>query len=236
LFVLVHGVCAGGWAWDLVTPHLESAGHATLPVDLPGDDPTARFSDYAEVILGVVPEDADNVVLVGHSTGGLTIPLVAAIRPVTEMVFVCGAIPVPGQSVAERGIEWRVIEPSEWQVDNGDGSFSVSEEGFRRHVCPDAPPEAIEESIRQLRPQSYAPFLEPCPIERMPEVPTRVILCRDDEIVSPDYSRRTAREMLGVQAHELPGSHSPMASRPEALAHALLGTTTPAAWRAASAG
>jgi pimeloyl-ACP methyl ester carboxylesterase len=50
LFVLVHGVCARGWSWDLVTPYLEAAGHSVVAVDLPGDDPTANFSDYAEVI------------------------------------------------------------------------------------------------------------------------------------------------------------------------------------------
>lgn len=95
LLVLVHGVCAGAWSWDLVTPHLVAAGHETLAVDLPD---------------------------------------------VAEMVFLCGAIPVPGQSIAERGAEWRAIDDGEWQIDNGDGSFSISHEGFRNHVAPDAPP------------------------------------------------------------------------------------------------
>src|SRR3954470_15358573 len=136
LFALVHGVCAGSWAWDLVVPHLQRAGHATLAVDLPGDDPAAKFSDYADVVVRALADaDGDDVVLVGHSTGGLTIPLVAARRPVAELVFLCAAIPVPGQSVAERGVEWRVIDPAEWQVYNDDGTFSISPEGFRCHVA-----------------------------------------------------------------------------------------------------
>ena len=224
LFVLVHGVCVGGWVWDLVAPHLEAAGHSTLAPDLPGDDPQAKFSDYADVILGELP-DRDDIVLVGHSTGALTIPIVAARRPLAELVFLCGCIPVPGESVAERGVEWRVIDPAEWQADNGDGSFSISPEGFRQHVAPDAPAELIEQTIPRLKPQFLTPFLEKCPIERMPEVPCRSIICREDRIVGPDYSRRAARELLDIEVEELPGSHSPMGSRPEALARALMGAS-----------
>jgi pimeloyl-ACP methyl ester carboxylesterase len=221
LFVLVHGVCAGSWSWDLVTPSLESAGHSTVAIDLPGDDPEATFSDYADVILEALPE-RDDVVLVGHSTGGLTTPIVATRRPVAELVFLCGAIPVPGESVAERGVEWRAIEPAEWQTYNSDGSFSISPDGFRTHVAPDAPAEVIEQTIPLLKPQFLTPFLEPCPIERMPDVRTRSIYCAEDRIVGPDYSRRVAHDLLCVQPEQLPGSHSPMASRPEALAQTLM--------------
>ena len=221
VFVLVHGVCVGGWAWDLVAPHLDAAGHTVIAVDLPGDDPEAKFSDYAEIILSALPAD-DDVVVVGHSTGGLTIPIVAARRPVAKLVFLCGAIPVPGQSVAERGVEWQAIDPGQWQTYNDDGSFSISPDGFRKHVAPDAPAEVIEQTLPLLKPQFLTPFLEPCPIDRMPDVRMHSIYCAEDRIVAPDYSRRAAREMLGVEPEELPGSHSPMASRPEELANALM--------------
>jgi hypothetical protein len=46
--------------------------------------------------------------------------------------------------------------------------------------------------------------------------------CREDCIVGPEYSRRAARELLGIEPLELPGSHSPMASRPSELAAVLL--------------
>jgi pimeloyl-ACP methyl ester carboxylesterase len=221
-FGLVHGVCAGAWSWDLVVPLLEEAGHRVVSVDLPGDDPTATFSDYAEVVNGGLGDAPDDVILVGHSTGGLTIPLVAARRPVRQLIFLCGVIPVPGEAAAARGIDWRVIEPSEWQIDNGDGSFSISAEGFRKYVAPDADPAAIDESIRRLRPQFFKPFLEPCPLDSMPDVESRYILCTHDRIVGPDWSRREAPARLGVEPTELPGSHSPMASRPRELVDLLI--------------
>jgi pimeloyl-ACP methyl ester carboxylesterase len=56
----------------------------------------------------------------------------------------------------------------------------------------------------------------------MPDVQIRSIVCREDRIVAPEYSRRVARDLLGIDVTELPGGHSPMASRPEALAELLL--------------
>jgi hypothetical protein len=50
----------------------------------------------------------------------------------------------------------------------------------------------------------------------------RSILCQKDRIVSPEYSRRVAADRLGVDPIELPGGHSPMASRLQELAQALL--------------
>lgn len=43
--------------------------------------------------------DADDVVLVGHSLGGASIPIAAARRPVRHLVFVCALLPEPGKSV-----------------------------------------------------------------------------------------------------------------------------------------
>jgi pimeloyl-ACP methyl ester carboxylesterase len=64
--------------------------------------------------------------------------------------------------------------------------------------------------------------LEKCPIDRVPDVPTRSILCQHDRIVAPDHSHRVAREQFGIEAVELAGSHSPMASRPQELADLLM--------------
>jgi len=221
-FGLVHGVCAGAWSWDLLTPYLEDRGHDVVAVDLPCEDPTATFSDYAAVVERELNATDENLVLVGHSTGGFTIPLVAAKRPAREVVYLCATIPVPGESVAERGVDWSVVDPAEWQVYGDDGSFSITAEGFRRHVGQDVDPALLGDIFDRLRPQSLTPFTERCPLASIPDVPCRYILCRDDHLVSPEWSRRACRERLGVEPIELPGSHSPMASRPGELAELLL--------------
>jgi hypothetical protein len=89
-------------------------------------------------------------------------------------------------------------------------------------VAQDVDPALAAEIVARMRPQFLTPFAEQCPLDSMPDVQRRYILCRDDHIVSPQWSRRTAPERLGVEPVELQGSHSPMASRPGELADVLL--------------
>ena len=66
---------------ERLIPALEARGHRAVAMDLPCDDPTAGCARYAEVADAALPP-ADDLVLVGHSLGGLTIPVLAARRPV----------------------------------------------------------------------------------------------------------------------------------------------------------
>jgi hypothetical protein len=54
-------------------------------------------------------------------------------------------------------------------------------------------------------------------------VPATYVVCSEDQILRPEWSRRTARERLGAEPIELPGDHSPFYSRPSVLADVLLG-------------
>ena len=47
------------------------------------------------------------------------------------------------------------------------------------------------------------------------------ILGTEDRLVNPDWSRRVARERLGVEPVELPTGHFPMITHPELLAERL---------------
>lgn len=233
VYGLVHGAWAGAWTWELLIPYLEDAGHEVIATDLPSEDPTATFSDYASVVAEALDGSGDDVVLVAHSTGGLTIPLVAALRPVRELVFVCGVMPVPKKSVIEVGLDFHATDPAEWQELNDDGSISLRPDAVGPYLAQDVDPAVVAENVSRLRKQFLAPFAERCPLELLPDAAYRYILCQEDRIVDPDWSRRMAPARLGVAPLELPGSHSPMASRPEELAGALLtrGPTSPGSSR-----
>ena len=88
---LVHGSWHGAWCWSQLVPDLEARGHRALAIDLPCEDPASGCIQYAEVVDRALPDDED-LVLVGHSLGGLTIPLVAALRPVKRLVFLCAVL------------------------------------------------------------------------------------------------------------------------------------------------
>jgi pimeloyl-ACP methyl ester carboxylesterase len=58
---------------------------------------------------------------------------------------------------------------------------------------------------------------EPSPLEAWPDVPTRVLLGRDDRLFPAPFVRRVARERLGITPDEIDGGHTPALSRPKEL-------------------
>jgi pimeloyl-ACP methyl ester carboxylesterase len=195
-------------------------------MDLPCEDPAAGALRYAEIVDRAMPP-ADDLVLVGHSLAGLTVPLVAARRPVRRLVFLCALIPLFGRSLADqvaaepdmydpvsRGHPGRLTDP--------DGTTWFRDQGAARDVFyHDCTSEDVRWAFARLRRQAAAPRQEPCPLSAWSPGERAYILCREDRAVSPAWSRRAARERLGVEPIELDGSHSPFISRPAPLAAVL---------------
>jgi len=219
--VLVHGSYHGAWCWDRLAPELERLGHTVTAVDLPISDPAAGASEYADAIEAQV-DWAEPPVLIGHSTGGLTIPIVAARRPVRQLVFLASMLPKPGMSANDQ----RAAEPidgagpsgsAEW-TDLGNDVWLVGPNTATEMFFPDAAPVDAAWAASKLRPQSYRPMNEVTPLMEWPDVPAAYIVCRDDRAVNPEWARRAARERLGVEPVEIDGGHSPFITRPMELA------------------
>jgi pimeloyl-ACP methyl ester carboxylesterase len=225
-FGLVHGAGHGAWCWERLIPELSALGHRAWAMDLPCDDPAAGAQRYAEVVDRTLPPAAD-LILVGHSLGGLTIPLVAARRPVRRLVFLCALIPVPGRTLVEQAAEapemfHAVLRDHPGRVTDSDGTTWLRDEAAARDLYyHDCTPGDVRWAWSRLRRQAVAPRREPCPLSTWPGAERAYILCREDRALSPDWSRRAARERLGVDPIELDGSHSPFISRPADLAAVL---------------
>jgi pimeloyl-ACP methyl ester carboxylesterase len=226
-FALVHGAWHGAWCWERLTPELEARGHRVVAPDLPSDDAAATFIDYADVVQDALAQ-MDDVVLVGHSLAGNTIPIVAARRPVSRIVYLCAVVPIPGRSFNEQtSIERDTFIPG-YQAglvaDDEGRSRWVDEEVARQTFYADCDERDARAAFARLRPQSTAPYDVPCPIDALPAAPGIYVLCTEDRIVNPDWSRRVATGRLDAELVELPGSHSPFLSRPAALADVLCGS------------
>ena len=222
-FGLVHGAFHGAWCWELLAAELRTLGHETVAMDLPTEDPAAGNVRYAEVV-GEALGDRGPVTLVGHSLGGLTIPLVAAARPVERMVFLCAFIPIPGEPFSTQFGEPGIFPPTPeetWPVRDDDGLLRWPAERAIPIFYPDCPAPIAAWAAARLRRQTGTPHGEPCPLEAWPDTPSSYILCRDDLAVGADWARRAAQDRLGTIAEELPGGHSPFLARPVELAAVL---------------
>jgi pimeloyl-ACP methyl ester carboxylesterase len=83
-FVLIPGAWLGAWAWDEVAADLRAAGHEAYPVALTGVGERAGEASAgvdldahaADVVRLIEERDVRDVVLVGHSYGGLVVSMV----------------------------------------------------------------------------------------------------------------------------------------------------------------
>jgi len=196
-------------------------------VDLPREDGTATFEAYAEVVVRALKGDAlEEVVVVGHSLAGLTIPLVAARRPVNRLIYLCALVPIPGRSLAyQLDIEPDTLRP-EYEAGLSEPDYQRRthwlDEGVARSVLyADCDERDARAAFERLGPQARTPYAHPCPIDAFPSTPRTYIVCSQDRLVNPDRARRVARERLDAELIELPGSHSPFLSRPGELAEVL---------------
>jgi hypothetical protein len=78
-----------------------------------------------------------------------------------------------------------------------------------------------EAALNRLRPEGRYKLTVPSPLAEFPAVECTSIICSEDQMVGPAWSKRVARDRLGAKVIELPGSHSPFLSRPSALAEVL---------------
>ena len=199
--MLIHGGGGSAWDWHLVAPELR--GHDPVAVDLPSEDASAGWWDYADVVAEAVGDRSD-VIVVAHSLGGFTAPLVCARIPVDLLVLVAAMIPSPGELFAE------------WWANTG-----YEESGYDDVFYHDVPPALAAEARRRERDEAARALQEPWPLGAWPETETRYLLCRDDRMFPAAWARRHARERLGIEPDEMDGGHYVTLSRPRELADRL---------------
>ena len=200
---LVHGAWHGGWAWDPLRVELEARGHRVVAPDLPCEDPAAGLVEYAAVVRAAL-DGVDDAIVVGHSLGGLTIPLV----PARLRVFLCALVPGASQENA--------FVP-------GFGDARVRDE-LGRSYYPD-----VADAVHELQyPPDMALLASKLrrqarvdPVETPLRGPAAYVVCARDAAIRPDWQRHVARDVVGVDPVELQSGHSPMLTVPRAFADVL---------------
>ncbi|GFG75215.1 alpha/beta fold hydrolase [Mycobacterium botniense] len=111
--VLIHGGEHSADCWDLTVAelHRQAPGLPVLAVDLPGHGATpgelatVTVADWVRsTVAQIEAAGLDEVILVGHSLAGLTVPGVAATLGsprVREMIFAACSVPVQGRAIVD---------------------------------------------------------------------------------------------------------------------------------------
>lgn len=229
-FVLVHGAWHGGWCWRKLVRELEALGHRASAPDLPGHGGDTTPHDridvqaYTDRVCDTIDDCPGDVVLVGHSLGGLTISQVAEHRHdrLRSLVYLAAFVPLTGGTIAETtqivssGIQASVT-PSP------DGLSSVFDgERAREVFYGDCSEQDVQWARERLCPQPMQVFRSVLQLseERFGSVPRDYIVClRDEALTVAGQERMAERGFRNV--YRLDRSHSPFLSAPQELAKIL---------------
>jgi len=225
-YVLVHGAWHGGWCWQRVAPLLRAAGHTVYTPTLTGLGERAHLAhpgvDLALHVRDIVAvleyERLQEVILVGHSYGGMVITGVAEQAPdrLAHLVYLDAFVPQHGEAmwdfmpperreVVER---LRAARPDTWQVPPPDlalwGLTAPEEQAW---VGP------------RLVPQPLATLQQPldAPTYRAAALPRTYIHAAQYRGPFARFAERAQREP-GWRCHALPAGHDVMVTHPRELA------------------
>jgi len=248
-FVIVHGAGSGGWLWQRVRRLLQARGCETYTPTLTGvgerahlANPAINLTTHLEDILGVLEyEDLRDVVLVGHSYGGMVVSGVADRAPhrLSRLVYVDAFVPDDGQSVLDlvpppirtaweeqaraTGEGWK-LPPLPWLDLGRIGSDGLASDDIQR-------------LLGRRVPQPFQTYKEPIHLANLKSAtfPRDYVVCTDKPPHDPfvHYADRIARQD-GWCLHRLATGHFPMLTTPGELTDLLTriavprGETTPA--------
>jgi pimeloyl-ACP methyl ester carboxylesterase len=211
-FVLIPGAGGAAWYWHRVVPELEHRGHEAIAVDLPGDDDTKDLPDYVDLAVSAAADRSD-LVVVGQSLGGFTAVLASQQLPVSHLILVNAMIPQPGETAGEW---WAATgqTAARAELDEQNGRDPEADFDPYTYFLHDLPPQVAADSARNAREQSGRVFGTPAAFEQWPDVPTHVIVGRDDRFFPAEFQCRFARERLGIEPDLIPGGHLLALARP----------------------
>ncbi|HKV55480.1 MAG TPA: alpha/beta fold hydrolase [Candidatus Binataceae bacterium] len=234
-FVLIHGAWHGGWCWAGVSRQLEINGDRAYAMDLPGrgDKPLEHTKVTREVWVDSVVRFIEerglrNVVLAGHSLGGLTITGVALKIPerIKRIVYVTAVVPPEEGTLAD---DFAANMPPTMQAAmeqlNGGISSVVGAEYFRTNFMQDASRDLQDYVLSGLAPEAMIPVSERVPMREFYalKLATSFVICEDDLVMGdpakwhPGQSGR----LRNPTTRSIKAGHELMFTRPVECARAL---------------
>src|SRR5215212_7603595 len=220
-FVLIPGAGTDPRVYRSTIDALSALGHHAIAPPLPLEDQEAARSDHADAVAEGVPRD-DELVVVAQSLGAFTGPLLATRVPVAQLILLAPMIPTPGETAGEWWENTRHAEAIADVLERHGPMSAWGPEAFAEVFLHDVNPQVARENERFDGPPGAGMFGEPWPLGTWPDVPTRVLVPRDDRFFPLSFQKRIARERLGLEVKEMAGGHLPLLARPEELAERLV--------------
>ncbi|SDS89170.1 alpha/beta fold hydrolase [Bradyrhizobium canariense] len=220
-FLVCHGAWSAGWAWKKMHPLMNAAGHRLVTPTYTGlgerahlANPSIDLETHIQDVLNVITyEDLSDIVLLGHSYGGMVATGVAdrARDRVAQLIYLDAFVPRDGQSLLDLNEPAR--QSMQERVKSGDG-WRVPP----NPTPPDTPAADLEWLTERRVDMPIKCFEMGIKLASEPTLPRSYIYAT--RITPADtfcqFARR-AKSEPGWRYYEIDASHSPAVTAPEAL-------------------
>jgi pimeloyl-ACP methyl ester carboxylesterase len=233
-YVLVHGACHDGSAFDDVIEHLRQLGHEAFAPTVAGHGKNAERGvthtrATASVVEFILQRDLYDFVLLGHSCGGSVIAKVAEVMPerIRRLIFFSAMVLRDGESIMDvwppqnRGLIQELAAASD------DDTVMLPFSFFREVFMNDADLPTARRVYEQLSPEPYVLLSERIDLARFEamDIPRSWLMGTEDIVMPPGewgwHPRMSSR--LGLyRLVQMPGGHELMYTNPVGLAEKIV--------------
>jgi pimeloyl-ACP methyl ester carboxylesterase len=227
-FILVHGGCHGAWCYARVAARLRARQHEVYTPTLSGVGELAHLAGLSinlsthiqDIIAVIEANDLTDVILCGHSYGGMVITGVAGqiAERIRTLFYVDGCVPDDGQSLCDLVGPDRTLRMLEACGETGTMMAAPPAALFQVN------PSDVDWVDRMCTPHPIACFIQKLEhTGKEPLVPRRTyVLCERyrSSVNHPTYEK--VKDLPGWKTAKLDCGHDAMIDDPDGVAKLLL--------------
>ena len=211
--VLVHGGFVDGSGWQGVHDILKKDGYDVTIVQ----NPTTSLADDVAVTKRAIASASGNVILVGHSYGGVVVSEAGSDPKVAAVVYIAAFAPDAGESVSSLIANPPPGAPVPPILPPVEGFLFLDKAKFAESFAADVQPELAAFMADLQVPWGVAALDGKVTSPAWKVKPTWYLVAADDKMIPPDAQRFMSKR-AGSTVIEAEGSHAIYVSQPQVVA------------------
>jgi pimeloyl-ACP methyl ester carboxylesterase len=212
--VLVHGAFADATGWQKVIPLLEKKGFTVTAVQ----NPLKSIADDVATTKRVIEAQKGDIVLVGHSYGGVVISGAGAGEAkVKALVYVAAFAPDVGETIGGLIGSYPPTALGTALLPDSAGFLYIDRSKFREVFAQDVSEGEAAIMAATQKPVAASSFGEPLAAAAWKTIPSWYAVSTQDHAINPDLERFLAKRM-NATITELDASHVSFISQPAEIA------------------
>lgn len=226
--VIIPGSWSSPQDWGAVVPKLEAEGHKVIVVNLEGHGqdktpiPSISLDSYVATVKKAIGKE-ENIILVGHSFGGVVLNQVAEQIPsqIKKLIYVAAYVPMNGESLLSLATTDADSHLGKFlQIKESEGIAVVPKEGIVDSFFEDAPKQVQAYVVDHFNPEPLAPLATPVKVTEagLGKLKKVYVFTENDHTNSPALQHKMVENNKIKTTYSLASSHTPFVSIPDKLA------------------